>query len=69
MDLTPENKKYIDGLSYQSLLSHWRFAPIGDKWFMGETGNYWSKRMSELRNKPGGDDEHIRSSKSIGWDK
>jgi hypothetical protein len=40
MQLTEENKKYIDGLSYESLLSKWRFAPVGDKWFEGDTGTY-----------------------------
>ena len=36
MDLTAENKAHIDGLSYEGLLSRWRFAPVGDPWFMGE---------------------------------
>ena len=51
MDLTPENKQYIDGLSHYDLLSHWRFAPVGNKWFQGETGEYWQKRMIELKEK------------------
>jgi hypothetical protein len=51
MDLTEENKKYIDSLSHYDLLSHWRYAPSGDKWFQGETGEYWGKRMAELRAK------------------
>ena len=49
MDLTPENKEYINNLSHYELLSHWRFAPVGDKWFQGETGKYWGERMAELR--------------------
>ena len=49
MDLTIKNKLYIDSLSYESLLSKWRFAPIGDNWFAGETGDYWSKRMKQLK--------------------
>jgi len=69
MKLTEENKKHIDSLGYEQLLSHWRFAALGDRWFEGETGEYWSKRMSELRSMPGGDDEHIRASKSLGWDR
>lgn len=67
MDLTPEKKEHIDSLSYEQLLSKWRFAPVGDPWFQGETGDYWSKRMSELRNKPGGNDRHVTASKTIGW--
>lgn len=64
MQLTPENKSIIDGKSYESLLSHWRNAPIGDAWFQDETGDYWAARMAELR--AGAD--HVIASKSIGWD-
>lgn len=82
MDLTPENKKYIDGLSYYSLLSRWRFAPIADPWFQGETGTYWSKRLSEKRQEHGqqidqllnllngvqkSHDGGISNSKALGW--
>jgi hypothetical protein len=67
MELTPENKKHIDAMSYQGLLSKWRFAPIGDPWFQGETGEYWGERMKELNEKdPGG---AVTASKAIGWDK
>ena len=66
MDLTPENKAHIDSMSYEGLLSHWRFAPVGDTWFQGETGKYWSARMAELRN---GGTDHVGASKSIGWEK
>ena len=65
MKLTPENKAHIDGMSYGGLLQHWRFAAAGDPWFEGETGQYWSKRMSELRNAdPNG---AVSASKSLGW--
>lgn len=66
MELTPENKAQIDEMSYSQLLSHWRFAPIGDPWFQGETGKYWSERMHELREKGA---DHISASKSLGWEK
>ena len=66
MNLTPENKAHIDSLSYEQLLSRWRFAPLGDPWFQGETGDYWSKRMKELR-EAGAD--HAQASKKIGWKK
>lgn len=49
MSLTPENKAHIDNLSLHDLLEHWRFAPVGDPWFQDETGEYWGKRMAELR--------------------
>ena len=51
MDLTDKNKTHIDEMSYEGLLSHWRFAPSGDPWFQGETGKYWGKRMGELKSK------------------
>jgi hypothetical protein len=66
MKLTPENKAYIDSLSYEQLLSKWRFAPIGDPWFQGETGDYWGKRMKELRDSGA---NHVQASKNIGWDR
>ena len=69
MDLTPERKRYIDSLRYESLLSRWRFTPGGNPWFQGETGEYWLKRMKELKSRPGGLDMHIKASKLIGWEK
>ena len=68
MNLTPENKARIDAMSYVGLLGRWRFAPCGDPWFQGETGEYWGKRMSELRNQPGGDDRHVHASKTLGFE-
>lgn len=67
MDLTAERKAIIDKKSYEQLLSHWRFAAIGDPWFQGETGEYWGKRMSELRAKDNA--THVAASKKIGWEK
>ena len=67
MKLTIENKQYIDLLSYEELLRYWRFAPAGDTWFQDETGDYWYKRMNELRLRPGGQEEHVRASKAIGF--
>lgn len=48
MKLTPENKTYIDGLSYQELLEEWRESPHGDYRFQGETGDYCIERMKKL---------------------
>jgi len=67
MELTKKNKKTIDDKSYEQLLSHWRFAPSGDLWFQGETGDYWAKRMKELKSRPGGQEKHVKDSKSLGW--
>uniref|UniRef100_A0A6M3IJG1 Uncharacterized protein n=1 Tax=viral metagenome TaxID=1070528 RepID=A0A6M3IJG1_9ZZZZ len=68
MDMTAERKKHIDAMSYEGLLSRWRNAPCGDPWFQGETGKYWGERMAEMRSRPGCDGEHVRASKSIGWE-
>jgi len=65
--LTDANKAHIDSLPYNSLLSHWRFASAGDPWFEGETGKYWAERMRTLREQTGGNDEHVRASKALGW--
>ena len=65
MGLTPENKQHIDSLDIEQLLSRWRFAAIGDPWFQGETGDYWGKRMNELRAQD--NDAYVRASKNIGW--
>jgi hypothetical protein len=64
MDLTEENKKYIDSLSYHGLLRKWRFSPAREPWFQGATGDYWSKRIKELR-EDGVD--HVQASKDVGW--
>ena len=64
MDLTEENKKHIDGMSYEGLLSQWRFAPVGNPWFRGETGKYWGKRMAELKAKDPG--MAVAASKNLG---
>ena len=63
MELTEHNKKHIDSLDYQELLSQWRFSPIGNSWFQGETGIYWGKRIQELRKYV----DHVATSKKIGW--
>ena len=65
MDLTPENKEYIDGRTYFQLLSSWRFASYGSEWFSGETGDYWAKQMKELRDAPGGNAMHVEASKAL----
>lgn len=65
MELTKENKQHIDRLSYEDLLRKWRFAPAGDPWFQGETGDYWSSRMDELKAQDPG--AAVQASKDVGW--
>lgn len=66
MKLTPEVKTEIDAKSYESLLSGWRFALVGNTMFQGESGEYWAKRMKELRD---GGADHVGASKRIDWAK
>lgn len=67
MKLTLENKVHIDAMTYEELLSKWRFAPVGDPWFQDETGKYWGDRMAQLRSEnPGG---AVAASKSVGWER
>lgn len=56
----------IDALPYESMLRIWRFAPIGDKMFQGETGDYFAEVMKKKRLAIG-NDKHVSSSKRIGW--
>ena len=62
MDVTPEIKKVIDDKSYRSLLYGWRFAGSSDEIMQGESGEYWGKRMAEI--KPA---NHVQISKDLGW--
>jgi hypothetical protein len=65
MILTPENKTHIDGLGVGELLHKVRFASIGDGWMQDATGEYWIKRLGELRAKDEG--AYVAASKSLGW--
>lgn len=62
MNLTPEVKAEIDALSYVDLLRRWRYAPVGDEMFRGESGQYWKSRMFELKKTV----DHVAASKEVG---
>lgn len=66
MQLTPENKAIIDAKGIMDLLFGIRFLPVGNPWFQDETGEYWMKRYTELRDKD--NDAHVAASKALGWD-
>jgi hypothetical protein len=67
MNLTPENRATIDTKTIIELLDRIRFAPAGDPWFQGETGDYWLKRYSALKNADPG--AAVAASKTLGWEK
>jgi hypothetical protein len=68
MELTPEVKKRIDDMSYYDLLYGWRFSHAGNEMFQGESGQYYSERMFKMRDEIS-NDEHVRISKAIGWER
>jgi len=61
-----EIKEKIDGMDYESMLRKWRFAPVGDSMFEGETGDYFQgimlKKKAEI-----GDEAAVAASKRVGW--
>ena len=63
MWLTEENKKIIDNKTYKELLSFYKLAETGNKWFKGETGKYWINRMASIEPLP---EEKAKISKEIG---
>ena len=56
-------KRWIDDASYEELLRKWRFASVGDPYFQGETGTYYSNVMAQKRMAV----DHVAASKRIGW--
>lgn len=66
MELTKEVKQMIDNMTYSELLQRWRFAPVGDTVFQGETGEYYCQVMAQKR-KEVGNEVHVATSKNIGW--
>lgn len=65
MELTDERKHYIDQLSHYELLMKVRFAPAGDEWMQGETGEYWLRRLGEKRAEDPA--QAVANSKALGW--
>ncbi len=60
------NKEWIDNANYKKLLHRWRFADSDDEMFLGDTGKYYTKRMSILKHKLSYD-EQVAMSKRVGW--
>jgi hypothetical protein len=62
-----EHKEWIDNASYDQLLSKWRHAPLGDPFFMDDTGEYYSRIMGEKKIRLS-HSEQVGASKRIGWE-
>lgn len=65
-EMTEELKQEIDSMSYFEMFRQRRFAPIGHKYFNGETGIYFQKVMGE-KEKNISQAERVAISKKIGW--
>lgn len=65
--MTDEDKEWIDTATYRTLLERWRFAPVGDPLFQGETGDYYAKVMFGKRDALPAE-VAAAESKSIGWE-
>jgi len=65
--MTEEQKEWIDDANYRDLLRLWRFSPVGDAMFKGDTGKYYAEVMARKRTEVGGA-AHTAASKSIGWE-
>jgi hypothetical protein len=66
--MNEKTKGLIDGMSYEAMLRRWRNAPIGDPMFQGEVGDYFAEVMARKRAELG-NNAHVATSKSIGWNK
>ena len=62
--MTEEQKNKIDAMSYEQLLSQWRYAPIGDPMFKGECGTYYKDVMDKKKQEIG-DGAAVNISKKI----
>ena len=65
--MSPEQKTKIDSMSYESMFSLWRNAPVGHPIFQGDVGDYFTKEMIRKRDEVGSA-EHSATSKRIGWE-
>ena len=64
--MNEDHKRWIDNASYYALLKRWRFSSSEDDIFHGTSGEYYSARMMELKNKIGSN-AHTMTSKQVGW--
>lgn len=64
--MTPKDKNTIDNMSYETMLTLWRFAPSGHPLMAGDTGDYYSDVMARKKNDIG-PGEAVATSKRIGW--
>lgn len=64
--MNKNDKKIIDDMPYREMFSLRRFAPVGHRYFLDNTGEYFMKIMAEKRMHIT-DAEYTQISKSVGW--
>ena len=64
--MTAEQRKQIDGMSYEKMFRLWRHADTGHPFFSGRVGDYFIGVMKAKRKKIG-EEMHAKISKKIGW--
>lgn len=64
--MTDEQKRWIDKADYEELLQRWRFAPVGNPLFQGDTGEYYRKIMTKKKQQICVS-ARVQASKAIGW--
>ena len=62
--MTNVEKQWIDSADYEQLLRRWRYAPVGDSMFQGDTGQYYQETLFRKRDELGQQAAEI--SKSLG---
>lgn len=64
-ELEKHTKEWVDAATYEQLLAHWRYAPLGDPCFDNTKGvfEHYQKVMAEKRKTA----DHVVASKRIGW--
>ena len=65
--MTDDLQAQIDAMSLEDLLRTWRYAPVGDRRFQGEAGQYVAARLAALRRAD--PDAWVRASQRIGWER
>lgn len=65
-EFTDEMRKWIDVAGYETLLTRLRFAPVGDKLFAGEAGQYY-KAALKRRAREIGIVSEAAISQRVGW--
>jgi len=61
-----EMMDWIDNATLEQLMCEWRFAPVGDPLFQGEVGKHYKEVMRRKKDEVG-HDQHVATSKNIGW--